>query len=310
MTASAASAFNAEQVMARAGKTFHQAARLLPASVREKVVLLYAFCRIVDDIADDPGLPMGKRKESLQHLLHALHSADMQTLASFGWALGDNPQRLETAAVLVQSALGDLQQVQPETEEDVLAYAFGVAGSVGLLMADVLHADSRGTNAAVALGCAMQLSNICRDVAEDARNGRAYLPAESAPRTHIVRALAATDVQAMQDVRRATVRLLDRADALYEAAYDGMWSLPGRVRWSILVAAMCYREIGVEVGTDIDRSWRVRTVVSRARKLQLILLASVRLLHPRFWWVRSSEIWPACLGNGVATAMRQLGVMR
>lgn len=309
MTASAP-ASAAEQVMAKAGKTFHQAARLLPANVRKEVVLLYAFCRAVDDIADDPGLPMGERKESLQQLLSALHSADMQKLAAYGWSLGDCRRRLGTAAVLVRAALGDLQQVQPETEEDVLAYAFGVAGSVGLLMADVLQADPRGTNAAVALGCAMQLSNICRDVAADARNARAYLPAQATSRTSIARALAGTDVQAMQDVRGATGRLLERADTLYEAAYDGMWSLPRRVRWSILVAAMCYREIGVQVGTDIDRSWRVRTLVSRSRKLQLIVLASVRLLHPRFWWARSPGIWPACLGSGVAAEMRQLGVMR
>lgn len=310
MTVPAASAFTAEQVMAKAGKTFHQAARLLPANVRKNVVLLYAFCRTVDDIADDSDLPKEEREETLQHLLLALHCADMQTLAFYGWSLGDDGQRLGTAAVLVRAALGDLQQKQPLTEEDVLAYAFGVAGSVGLLMADVLQADPRGTTAAVALGCAMQLSNICRDVAEDARNGRAYLPAQAASRTLIAQALAGNNEEAMQSVRRATARLLERADALYEAAYDGMWSLPARVRWSILVAAMCYREIGVQVGRDVDRSWLTRTVVSRGRKLQLILLASVRLLHPRFWLSRTLMNLPACLGNSVANEMRQLGVMR
>lgn len=303
-------AFTAEEVMARAGKTFHQAARLLPARIRQKVVLLYAFCRAVDDIADDSVLPVEERESILHRLLLAFRSADMETLASYGWSLGDERQRLGSAAVLVQAALGDLHQVQPRAEEDVLAYAFGVAGSVGMLMADVLQADPRGTNAAIALGCAMQLSNICRDVAEDARNGRAYLPAQTASRTLIAHALAGKNVLAAQSVRGATMRLLKRADALYEAAYDGMWSLPLRVRWSILAAAMCYREIGVEVGANIDRSWRRRAVVSRSRKLQLIALASVRLLHPRFWWARTAAGWPACLGDGVAAEMRQLNAMR
>ena len=308
MTAPAASAIVAEQVMAKAGKTFHQAARLLPANVRQQVVLLYAFCRAVDDIADEPNLPREERARALQHLLDALHSGDTQALTSCGWSLGESRQRLSTAAVLVQAAFRDLHQEQPATEDDVLAYAFGVAGSVGLLMADVLQADARGVTAAVALGCAMQLSNICRDVAEDFCNGRAYLPAHVAPKAAIASALADDDAQAMQRVRRATMRLLERADALYEAAYDGMWSLPVRVRWSILVAAMCYREIGVKVGTDVECSWRRRTVVSRARKLQLLLLASVRLLHPRFWWPRARANWPACLGESVAMQMQQLGV--
>lgn len=308
MTATSEKRTAADRVMAKAGKTFHQAARLLPANVREEVVLLYAFCRMVDDIADDPVVDTADRRAVLQDLLQALQSAEMEKLATYGWSLGDGRRRLNTAAVLVEAALGDLQQVQPETEEDVLAYAFGVAGSVGLLMADMLHAESQGLGAAVALGCAMQLSNICRDVAEDARNGRAYLPANLAPKATIVQALAGDDVGAARRVQNATVHLLSRAEVLYQAAYDGMWSLPARVRWSILVAAMCYREIGVKVGADIDRSWQARTVVSRARKLQLILLASVRLLHPRFWWPRSHENWPAGLTDGVAMQMRRLGV--
>lgn len=300
----------AEQIMSRAGKTFHQAARLLPARVRQEVVLLYAFCRAVDDLADDPGVPAADRYAALSDLLAALDCADLDKLVGFGWSLGADSRRLETAALLVRAAIADLQQVQPQTGEDVLAYAFGVAGSVGLLMADVLQADPRGTVAAVALGCAMQLSNICRDVAEDARNGRAYLPANTAPRAAIARALAGEDLQARRVVRSATLDLLKRADTLYQVAYDGMWSLPIRVRWSILVAAMCYREIGVKVGADVDRSWHVRSVVSRFRKLQLVLLASVRLLYPRFWRPRSQVASRACLGDAVTVQMRQLGVTR
>lgn len=298
----------AEEVMAKAGKTFHQAARLLPATVRTQVILLYAFCRTVDDIADDPRSPVQERRAALERLLGSLESADMEALSRSGWSLGDHPRRLGCAAVLVRAALGDLQQVQPRTENEVLAYAFGVAGSVGLLMADVLRADPKGLGAAVALGCAMQLTNICRDVAEDARQGRVYLPASLVEKAAVLQALAGHDAQAAHAVREATYRLLACAEALYEAAYDGMWTLPGRVRWSILVAALCYREIGVQVASNVDRSWQTRTVVRRARKLQLVLKASLRLLLPRFWWPRSRANWPVRLGSGVTVQLRHLGV--
>lgn len=309
MTATVDTAALAEQVMAKAGRTFHQAARLLPAGVREQVVRLYAFCRTVDDLADDPCAGIEERQAALTGLLRCLECADMEALPRWGWSLGEDRRRLGAAAVLVRAALGDLQQVQPETEEEVLTYAFGVAGSVGLLMADVLRAEPRGFSAAVSLGCAMQLSNICRDVAEDFRGGRVYLPAATVPKAVLDHALGGHDAGAAYSVCRATRQLLQRADALYEAAYDGMWSLPARVRWSILAAAMCYREIGVRVGRDVEGSWRVRTVVGRGRKLQLIAQASLRLLHPRFWWPRSRAKWPACLGSGIATQMRQLGAM-
>lgn len=307
MTGRAASALAATETMARAGKTFHQAARLLPAQVREPVVLLYAFCRAVDDIADDAHMPVQEREARLLQVLHALASADTAELARCGWLLGNNRQRLAMAAILVRAALGDLRQVQPATEDDVLLYAFGVAGSVGLLMADVLQAAPEGMGAAVALGCAMQLTNICRDVAEDFRDGRVYLPADAVAADVLARALTGHDAEAQRAVRTATHRLLQRAEALYAAACDGMWSLPARSRWSILVAAMCYRQIGIKVGADVERSWRVRTVVSQPQKLRLMVWASMRLLHPRFWRPRFTEVWPRSLGRAVAGQARSLG---
>ena len=82
----------------------------------------------------------------------------------------------------------------------------------------------------------------------------------------------------------------------YAVAYSGIWTLPWRTRWSILAAGMCYREIGVEVGRDVQRSWQRRTVVSRGRKLQLIVLAGLRVLLPRFWrrpvrFVQMAALW-------------------
>lgn len=294
--------------MARAGKTFYQAARLLPANVRGDVVRLYAFCRAVDDIADDTTQPIAERREALCRVVSTLEIGNAAALEAAGWWLGRSELRLRAARVLVHAALADLQQVQPATIGGVVDYAFGVAGSVGLLMADVLRARDEGYAAAVALGCAMQLSNICRDVAEDARAGRIYLPANLVSAEQVRWALAGTDVHAAEAVRTAIRQLLAHADTLYAVAYSGMWSLPWRTRWSILAAAMCYREIGVTVGRDVERSWRQRTVVSRGRKLQLIALAGVRLLLPRFWWTRPQAAWPRVLGGEALLQARRLGV--
>jgi phytoene synthase len=156
------------------------------------------------------------------------------------------------------------------------------------MMAEVLGARREGTRAAIELGIAMQLSNIARDVAQDLRAGRVYLPASWIGSAELELALKQGDECAQQRLRASTVRLLELADSFYDAAFAGLWTLPWRVRWSILSAALCYREIGVYVGKDVDGSWRRRTVVPRWRKLVLIGIAALRMLLPRYWRAQTS----------------------
>ena len=274
---------SADQLMAKAGKTFYRAARLLPKAVRMDVINLYAFCRTVDDLADDPSSPAAGRAQRLHALTAAFKQQRAAELRTAGWQLATEGVLPRAAAMLVEAAAGDLDQRQPETRSVLLEYAFGVAGTVGVMMAEVLGADPEGYSAAMALGMAMQLSNICRDVAEDLHAGRVYLPREWVQAEAVARAVQHGEAADVQLLYVATKQVLRMADTLYVVACDGIWSLPWRVRWSILAAALCYREIGVKVGRDIERSWRQRTVVSGGRKLWLIAKAAVQLLRPRFW---------------------------
>ncbi len=294
--------------MSQAGKTFYRAARLLPRRLRRDIVALYVFCRTVDDLADDPVQPMAERERALLAMAVALESGDAVTSGGLGWpfeACGVLPR---SAAMLVRAGLGDLRQTQPRTAEELLGYAFGVAGTVGVMMADLLRARPEGYGAAVALGMAMQLSNISRDVAEDLQAGRVYLPAEWISAGTVRRAVEGGDAGEAKDLRAATGRLLAMAEALYDVAFDGIWTLPWKVRWSILAAGLCYREIGVEAGRDAGRSWRRRTVVSSGRKLWLIGVAGLRLFLPRSWR-RGRMSWSPVLGTGALAAGRLLGIL-
>ena len=214
----------------------------------------------------------------------------------------------EPARLLVLAAAQDLQQQQPTTPEDLLAYAFGVAGTVGLMMAHVLRAEPAGYRAAVALGMAMQLSNIVRDIAEDLQQSRVYLPSDWVTASCVRDALQCGDGVSVRNVRRATVRVVDLAETLYETAFDGIWSLPGRIRWSILAAARCYREIGLAVVRRGELSWTERVVISSRRKLWLIVCAGVRLLLPRYWLGRD-HLTASAPERSEVFAARQLGVV-
>jgi len=278
---------SAAAVMAASGKTFFQAAGLLPEDVRDGVVALYAFCRYVDDLADESTQSLAARSQQLHRLQQALIEGQNEestgALSILHHAIRLSPSGRRAASVLVGAAREDLNQKQPHTEAELVSYAFGVAGTVGLMMAEVLGAQKQGTRAAIELGIAMQLSNIARDVAQDLRAKRVYLPASWITSTDIERALTQHHQSAQNMLVSATHRLLNLADEFYDSAFTGFWTLPGRVRWSILSAALCYREIGVCVGKNIKASWHRRTIVPSWRKIVLIAIAGARLLLPKYW---------------------------
>jgi phytoene synthase len=278
---------SASAVMAASGKTFFQAARLLPEDVRDGVVALYAFCRYVDDLADESTQSLALRSQQLHDLQQALLDGQNEestgALSLLHHSVRLSPSGRRAASVLVGAAREDLSQKQPQTEAELVSYAFGVAGTVGLMMAEVLGAQEQGTRAAIELGIAMQLSNIARDVEQDLKAARVYLPATWIASTDVERALIPHHPSAQNMLVSATLRLLNLADEFYDSAFTGFWTLPLRVRWSILSAALCYREIGVFVGKNIKASWGGRTIVPRWRKIMLIAIAGARLLLPKYW---------------------------
>lgn len=297
----------ADELMAKAGKTFHRAARLLPKTVRGDVVRLYAFCRQVDDLADEPGFGRRARRQSLDALARAFEQKSVPDLYAAGWLFSAHGAMAGAAELLVRAAAQDLDQQQPQSREALLAYAFGVAGTVGIMMARVLRAEPQGLHSAVSLGMAMQLSNIARDIAEDLANGRLYLPLDWVTAGSVQRAISTRTPEDARSVLLATERVLALAESLYEAAFDGIWSLPWRIRWSILAAALCYREIGRDVRRRGTRAWSQRVIISSGRKLWLIAIAGIRLLQPRFWRATNSPA-TAGLGQVALASMRQLGV--
>ena len=275
----------ASAVLARSGRTFHLASRLLPRRMRENATELYAFCRRMDDLADEAAGPeqsaeqsaeQGREQSRDQHqrVLRALREAPLgEDAAALGWPVMLEQQfpRISTVALRLTEALAaDAGPCQMQNEAELYEYAFGVAGTVGLMMCRILGAPPEGAGAAADLGIAMQLTNIARDVQEDFGRGRIYLPAEWVTADEVRAALLG---DAPEPLMRATERLLQAAEQRYRSAHAGMHYLPWRARVSILAAAACYREIGVVVGRDVPASWRVRAVVTPARKAMLIAQA-------------------------------------
>lgn len=265
------SAGEAQQVLARSGRTFHLASRLLPARMRTDAAELYAFCRYMDDLADEGGA--GDHGQLAGAIAALEHDPLSDEAAGFGWPV-DLEARFgdisKIALMLTRALAEDTDARRIATEPELLRYAFGVAGTVGLMMCRILGAPPAGAQAASHLGIAMQLTNIARDVREDYNRDRIYLPAEWIGAADVAAALAGGNAEPLV---AATRRLLALAEEFYRSAHAGMHFLPLRSRAGILAAAACYREIGVVVARDIPASWRQRAVVPGRRKAVLVARA-------------------------------------
>ena len=226
----------------------------------------------MDDLADESGAEGAALIEEAAMALEADPLSD--EAASFGWPVALEarfPNIGKVAVKLTRALAADARPCRIGSKAELLEYAFGVAGTVGLMMCRILGAPPEAARPAADLGIAMQLTNIARDVREDLGRDRVYLPAEWVTAGEVQDAVAGG---APEPLASATLRLLTLADERYRSAQTGMHYLPWRARVSILAAAACYREIGVIVAQDVPLSWRGRTVVPAKRKAMLLVRAA------------------------------------
>jgi phytoene synthase len=168
---------------------------------------------------------------------------------------------------LLEGFAMDVDARRYRTLDDVLSYCYHVAGVVGVMMAYVMNVEGKDTlDRASDLGIALQMTNIARDVMDDAAAGRVYLP-------EAWLAEAGVPVGEIREPRhRAAVhgvvcRLLSEADRYYRSAGAGIGRLPLRSAWAIATARGIYRDIGNLVRRRGGRAWDIRAVVGKPRKL-------------------------------------------
>lgn len=262
----------------RAGsKSFHAASLLLPRRIRDSTTALYAFCRLGDDAVDNAADPraglelMRRRLDAAYAGQPEDHPADRALAAVV--RLHDIPRTLPDA--LLEGFAWDAEGGRCYADIDALhGYAARVAGTVGAMVTLIMGVRSHAALArATDLGAAMQLTNIARDVGEDARAGRLYLPAQwlheagLAPRDFMANPVFSPAVGIV------VARLLAEAQRLYARAEAGIAMLPRDCRPAIRAAHRIYAEIGAEVTRHGFDSVSRRAVVSASRKIALVARA-------------------------------------
>ncbi len=266
------------RVLMRGGsKSFFAASLLLPARVRGPATALYAFCRLADDAIDlgtDPAAAMADLRQRLDAIYDGRPRSIDADIALAGvvhrYAI---PRALPDA--LLEGFLWDTQQRRCETLADVEAYAARVAATVGAMMSLVMGARKATALArACDLGVAMQLTNIARDVGEDARAGRLYLPRQWLREAGLDADAWLRNPVFCPAIATVVERLLQAADWLYARSEHGIAELPRDCRPAIRAARLVYAEIGEQLRREGLDSIGHRVVVSKQRKLALMARAA------------------------------------
>lgn len=255
-------------------RSFFAASFFLPRAYRDPATALYAFCRLADDAIDGAGSDHRAALAALHRRLDRVYAGDPSddpVERAFARVVRDHALPRALPEALLEGFLWDAEGRQYDTVENLEDYAARVAGSVGAMMTVLMGVRDPAVIARAAdLGVAMQLTNIARDVGEDARQGRLYLPrvwlaeAEIDPDAWLAAPAFGPGLSAV------VARLLDRADRHYRRAAGGIAALPAGCRPGIHAARLLYAEIGAAVAANGYDSLARRAVVSPSRKLWLL----------------------------------------
>ena len=260
----------------RGSKSFHLASLLLPVRVRQATHALYGFCRHSDDLVDDPraGTDALARLHDRLEAIYAGSPAANPIDRAFARVVRDHAIPKSVPLALLGGFAMDMEGRRYDSIGEVKSYATGVAASVGIMMAMVMGAgDAPSLARAADLGIAMQLTNIARDVGEDARNGRLYLPRDWLTEAGIDADAFLRRPRFSPALAGVVRRLLEEADHHYRLGHAGIERLPPDCRLAIRTAALVYREIGVRIAAQGHDSVSRRAHTPLSRKLTLVLRA-------------------------------------
>ncbi|SNX27912.1 phytoene synthase [Polynucleobacter meluiroseus] len=276
---------SADAILATKGKSFHWARRLLGKEYALRATRLYRFCRYIDDLVDEAESSELAEKGLVEVSQAILSGQSNHEVVRDGLSLMKECHIPQAVVLdLIAGATSDIALVRIQDQDALLRYCYQVAGTVGLMMSNVLdtHEDAAKPYA-VDLGMAMQLTNICRDIKTDALLNRRYVPGDLVKDLEPI-SLIYPNEQQKQIVSEAVANLLDCAEKYYSSGERGLSYLPLKARLSILVAARVYREIGRELKKQHCEYWHRRIVISSPRKVIITLQALLSVcFNLQFW---------------------------
>lgn len=273
-----------DEITYKSSRTFYMASSLLPYEKKRGARALYAFCRITDDIVDEPDSDLAYRQNNLdiwrKEIMAEVPPED--SLVCLAWA--DTQAKFNIprgyATQLIDGCERDIAQTRYETFADLAEYSYGVASTVGLMAMHIIGFSGEvALPYALRLGVALQMTNILRDVAEDWRNERVYLPKEELEQFGLSEADIARG-EVTDNWREFMKFQIERTRRLYTESLPGIAMLQSDGRFAIAAAAELYQAILTDIENHDYDVFSRRAHISTTGKLRRL---------PGIWW-RSRNI--------------------
>ncbi|MBC7467292.1 MAG: phytoene/squalene synthase family protein [Bdellovibrio sp.] len=264
------------EVIAKGSKTFALASVFLPREMRSNIYTLYAWLRHCDDVIDSSNSSLTDLQNLKLQLVDGTHepiAAGLKTL------IKDKNIPFVYFEEFFEGLRSDIENKGYDTFSELEVYCYRVAGVVGLIFCSLSGVtNEQALKCASALGIGMQLTNISRDVLEDAQNKRIYLPRKLMEYQCTAQEMTESPSRSLVTVKY----LLARAEEMYEKGNQGLRFLPFRVAIAVGCASFLYRAIGKKIIRNMPQSLNERVVVGFPVKLRCLFLGLCAVIRSRF----------------------------
>ena len=251
------------------GKSFYWASFFLPKKNRIAASRLYSICRYLDDVADNSKLDTSSQIKNIFNQIKENESSEINIFFK------KNNINLGILKDLIDGLISDQQNVRVTDEKELIDYSYKVAGTVGLMMLPIINTkDAEARKHAIDLGIAMQLTNIARDVYEDAKMNRLYLPKEWLGQVSISDLTDnKLDDQKKKLIELSIKNLIELSEKFYANGFSGMKFIPLRTRLAIFFAAKIYKGIGEKIKSGGYVYKLERVYLNKLEKLWITIIS-------------------------------------
>ncbi len=262
---------NSSKDLKREGKSFYWASFFLPKSSKKNAGILYSICRYFDDIAD-----MHSEDQTL-YLEKSIEEIKNNKNNKVNIFLKKNKINNSIFIDLIEGLILDQKKIRIQNKKELIKYSYHVAGTVGLMMSKIIGVkNENAAKSAIDLGIGMQLTNIARDVYEDSKMKRIYLPANWMPNISLKNLTNPNESDPENDekISKAIHKVISLSEKFYKNGFAGMKYIPFSSRLGIFIAANVYRGIGIKIKSNKKKYLRERIYLNFFEK-SIITIKSI-----------------------------------
>ena len=281
---------NSSTDLKREGKSFYWASFFLPKNSKKKAGTLYSICRYYDDIADKYS------EDQTNYLKDTIEEIKKNKNNKINIFLQKNKINYSIFIDLIEGLILDQQKIRIQNKEELIKYSYHVAGTVGLMMSKIIGVKNKdAAKSAIDLGIGMQLTNIARDVYEDSKMKRIYLPANWIPNISLKNLNNLDEFNLENDVKisKAIHKVINLSEKFYMNGFAGLKYIPFSTRLGIFIAANVYRGIGIKIKSNKKKYFRERIYLNYFEKFiitikSLLLFIFIPLMNYKYQKIRES----------------------